>query len=371
MDAETPKIATLAFQRAINFGAVLQTYALQQAIKAFGTDVEVLDYRCESEEKRYYRIPRNPKTLVGRIIKWPVRHKKMERFAQFRDEYLVMSDPVDKKTVADYCKRYSKIIAGSDQVWNLKLTEDTAYFLDFIDDPARKASYAASLGTAEWDADEEALARNLLSDYSFISVRERTSGEYLTKLLDREVHTVCDPVLLLTPEQWRPLAVKPDVSRPYLLIYTLGPIANDFMQWARTMADKKGLDLIALHGNKVAYPNITNIRDAGPREFLGYLANADYVITNSFHGTCFSIIFNKQFSWFQSNIEDQRARARSIRIADVLGELGLEERHATGTSAIPEDIDYDAVNTRLKAFRQPSLMQLEKIVRSAEPETDR
>ena len=371
-DITTLNIATLTFQRAINYGAVLQAYALQQAIGSLGVNTELLDYRCEAEENRYYRIPRNPKEFIGRIIRWPTRHKKMEHFAQFRKEHLSMSEPLDKNTIAKHSKNYSKIIVGSDQVWNLKLTDgDTVYFLDFVDDPSKKVSYAASIGSEKWPSEDEDLVRNLLSDYSFISVREKTTSEYLTELLGRKTYSVCDPVLLLSAEKWRFLSVAPDVSRPYVLVYTLGPITSDCMKWARTLADEKNLDLIAIHGNRTSYPNIINVRDAGPCEFLGYLANASYIVTNSFHGTCFSIIFNKQFAWFQSSTEDQYIQKRSVRITDLLDALDLAHRHVDGNSGIPSDIDYHVVNKSLEEFRQTSLQQLENIIRPIGTEVDK
>ena len=106
---------------------------------------------------------------------------------------------------------------------------------------------------------------------------------------------MCDPVMLLSREEWERMAIDPRHARPYLLVFGLGRVDADCLQWARRIADQLGVDVVVLHNGAFALSGVTNVRDAGPEEFLGWIKQANLIITNSFHGSCFSILLEKQF----------------------------------------------------------------------------
>lgn len=263
---------------------------------------------------------------------------------------MVTSD-ADLKRLA---KEFDVFVSGSDQIWNPKIISedgqlDPHYFLDFVAGKT-KFSYASSLGTYQYDESESGQVRDLLHDYSGITVREKDSAEYLSALLQRKVDDVLDPTLLFNKREWLAFfdLVQKQPEQPYILVYAL---KKDLLlkQTVEQVAAKLGYPVITIDQDPFTnFSNEQHIKDAGPVEFIELFANASFIVTNSFHGTCFSVNFNIPFI--------VTSPLSSInRIENLLSIVGASDRiklHADNVQEIiSEDIDFDYANTRLESLR--------------------
>ena len=353
------KIGIITFHRAINYGALLQTYALNKVLNDMGVDAEVIDYRAEYIENIYYK-GKNGGSLLKKIDFLRVRIKTLKKyikFYKFSKENIQASKPVNKETIAENEGKYDMYISGSDQVWNPDCTEfDKTYFLDFTT-KGKKASYAASIGTKTMNERYEAEALKLISDFSHISIREKQGMEYL-KEKGISAQIVLDPTLLLNKAKWLEASKKSKYEKDkYVLLYML-VYSESLVSFAKKLATEKGCKVIKVGRGKdkgiIYAPNL------GPDEFLSLFNNAEYVVTNSFHGTAFSINFNKKFYVEYQNVKN----SRNSRMEDILNNFGLKNRiiNESDKKYCDEEIDYVSVNKKLDEERKKSIDYLKNII---------
>lgn len=355
-------IGTLTFHEAVNYGAVLQAYALQSAIRSLGYETEVLNYCCQQIKNSYYQRPASLKPLMGWYLLAKKRKVRQRRFGKFIFNNIRLSDPVTKQNLKTYSKKYELVIVGSDQVWNTKVTKgDPTYFLDFVQ-PTKRCSYAASIGLQSWPNNEEPLWIELVSSFRTITVREETAADYLESLTGDRPEVVCDPVFLLPREEWEKIRIDPKIKDDYVLLFSLGKPADDSLKWAKSQAAKLNYKLVVLHFGVLPIPGVINIRDAGPAEFLGWISNAKLVISPSYHVTCFSIIFNRQFCWFVSDGDAQNIKTSTSRLTDLFNLYGLTGRRVTQESPFPSFTDYSSVNKKVESIRRRSIGILERML---------
>ena len=261
---------------------------------------------------------------------------------------------------------YHALIAGSDQIWNpcfdaarLRLISG----LGFAHSPKRKLSYAASIGAAGAAVGKEDLYREILSGLDFISVREKSAQAFLQPLTDKPVTVVLDPTLLLAEREWDKLAVGPGHEQPHLFAYFLNERGNRHNGQLHQIADALNLPLRCISDELEIYlrPGTADkqILDAGPREFVGEIRDAEIVFTNSFHGAVFAILLHKPFWAFKRNRDGDKSSMNS-RIADLLADFGLEDRlledgELPTAEKLREPIDYDSVDHILEEKRAFSL----------------
>lgn len=359
---DTKIVATLTFHEAVNYGAVLQAYALQKAIQQLGYRTEVLNYPCQAIRDSYYQMPSALKAKVGWLLRSRARLIRQAAFKEFISRYIDISQLVERTDLECACKKYSKIIVGSDQVWNPTLTNgDTTYFLDFAT-PEKKCAYAASIGIRSWPEELETTYARLLSSYNELTVREKTASEYLSNLIGFEPEVVTDPVFLLSAKDWRSIAKPPHIKRKYVLLFAFSNPGKDCLAWVKSIATGLGYKVVVIHFGATPIPGVINIRDAGPREFLGWIDGAELVVSPSFHVSCFSVIFQKNFAWFISNQDSEGVRSRTSRITDLINALGISDRAVNHTSTLPPLIKYDEVEERLAEYRTRSLDILKRMV---------
>lgn len=355
------KIGTLTFHKATNYGAILQAYALQQAILKLGVDTELIDYTCEAVEQRY-RIKPTLKGVVGWITGLRTRRARDRRFRAFKDNHLIMSAPVDRSTIKTACERYRSVITGSDQVWNHEITgDDRSFLLDFLE-PHKRMAYAVSLGVVDTFAPHEEDYANELMKFKKLTVRETRAADYLEGLLHKRPLVVCDPTFLLSKEEWDCVSVKPKTPNRYVLLYTFAHPTRDCMEWAKRQAEALQCEVLSLSLSKVPVLGVKSIRDAGPMEFLALIKDASFVVTNSFHGCCFSLIFNKDFCWYSHDSKSKRAQLHATRAKDLFNRLDIADRLVDETTQPLGSIDYNEVNTHLDSLRQASLRVLEEML---------
>ena len=279
------RIGILTFHEADNQGAVLQAYALQTFLTMSGKKAEIINYSC-AEVMRTKHAKKSDGMLKYILMSAYYRMKGL-KFDSFRKKRLALSESYDSGNIADACSKYNAIIAGSDQIWNLECSgNDYAYFLDFADDSVKKYSYAASMGSITYSDDEKKHIGNLLERMESISVREESSVKKLD-FCGRNILVHPDPVLLLESEQWEPIMSKRLEKRKYIFVYLIQDDVN-VMNTAKKYALDNNCKII---NNKKSAEFIIN---GSPADFLSWIYYADAVFTNSFHGTAFSILFEKK-----------------------------------------------------------------------------
>ena len=364
------QVGILTFHCANNFGALLQAVSLQRTIiSRENGDCELIDYRPEFIRKDYSPSPfksMRPKEILSGTLRIPDKVRRNLKFNDFRKKYTICTKAArSEKAFRQECNRFDRIIVGSDQVWNYRLTEqDLRYFLPNLDKHVRKLAYGASIGDADFSGEQAKEMLQYLRDFQSISVRESSSGMVLAQALGREdIACVLDPVFLTPRDAWLNLAAQSSQKQDYILFFKMGysKTADPALEFARRMSRETGCRLYMLWDQETwfKYRDVRHVGAVGPAEFLQWVRDARCVITNSFHAAAFSIILNIPF-YVETEIE------RKDRILNILELFGLEDRglcRGCLQSNADSGIDWDRVNTRLDAERQKSLEYLDTLLK--------
>lgn len=350
------KIGIITFQRAHNYGAILQCYALQEVLVGLGYDVEVIDY--EHHYYDYYKpflwkrvAPWHPRSAIINLQNLNRRKMRYHAFDDFINRNLKLSD---KGKLQNICNEYDVVIIGSDQVWNpnnSKGNYDKYYWGQFkTDGKPRVISYAASMG-GSWRTADWRKIRRLLENFDAISVREDYLKNVIKERSAKNAEWVLDPTLLQTHEFWMSKAKKPALTRPYLFFYQARRDERA-LEYAKEAAKAKNLDFVGISADIMAY-NSKSAIPAGPAEFLGLMKDADYVLTTSFHGTVFCYQLKKRFSTLRLG-DGEDGRAESI-----MQLLHLEKHLVTLSEKPVEEVpNWQDVDEGLSVARAASLKWL-------------
>lgn len=350
------KIGILTFINTLNYGAVLQAYALQEKIKSFGYEAEIIQYTNEAildkEKGNSLKAMFNPKNLFRKLVMGSTMKRKEKNFNQYEKEHIISGYNFDENNIIGINKYYDKFITGSDQVWNMYITEnDWHFYLDFVDNSDKKISYAPSFGNVEFPVECKEKAGILLNDFPKLSVREASGQKLIKELTGRDVTVVVDPTLLLTKQEWESkIKFTPDIEH-YILVYFPHnkKLVFDFVE---KLKSKTGLPVVYLSISPRKQEGTYTIYDASPDEFLGWIKNADYVVTGSFHGTAFSINFEKQFFY-----EPLSKNGLEGRIDNIVRITGTQNR-CISDEKLDDIIDYELVREKLNKIRNDSAMWL-------------
>lgn len=357
------KVGILTFHNAINYGAVLQCYALKEFLVQRGHDVEVIDYRNPMLEEYDRIIPRNAmkntkgflrklKTIKGSILLNRKRRKIAPVFKEFVRKFLNPSERYN--SASDIPAIYDYIVFGSDQIWNPALCGgfDDAFWGQFPKGKMKFVAYAASIGNPlllseeEWHEVDERIKA-----FDSVSVRELELKNIIEQRFALSVSHCIDPTLLVDHEVLSKLAIPPQI-KDYVFVYNV-QIDDHSEAFAEHLANRLGCSVVigqAKPRAKSIRRNKKNILidSASPEEFLGYIKNARVVIGNSFHAIAISIALRKKFYSLDSK--------KPERITDLLGQLGLMDRHvkSTGRDFSMEGINYEEIIKRLEDIRENS-----------------
>lgn len=347
------KAGILTLHEADNYGAVLQAYALQTALMHLGVESECIAF--ESKKAPEERTPANL-GKVGPLSK-QLREKgavRKELFDSFRKAYLRCSVPLAKASADELNDQYDLFIAGSDQIWNFSIPEvDGRYFLPFAA-PDKRFSYAASFGGDSVPDKVKDWCIQQLSGFRAISVREKEGQETVKTLTGRDSTLCVDPVFLLEKEEWRKLTHKID-REPYILLHMV-QYDKQTVDLARKMAEERGLGLQMVTASFMYACGFEPWCSIGVEEWLSLINGAECVITDSFHGVAFSMIFGRSFLF--SGLKDNLKR-RNVRVEELLGIAGIE-RYDEGEIRHISEQEFVSCMGDLK---KQSYDYLEKIVR--------
>lgn len=349
------KIGILTYHRAENYGALLQAYALMTYLESLGHDVEFVDY-WPVYHSEYFKIF-SWANFVNRPIKGKLhilvrfllmgsklycRKKVMQKF--MHEQLRIPEKPIytnrDVKT-----EKFDVVVYGSDQIWRKQnlggVGFDEWYFGSDNVCADKKVVYAGSMGKLETSPEDISFVKAQMRNFCNISVREKDLHDYLqTQGVPSDI--VIDPVFLLAKEQWLQLAVAPKFASKYILFYNLlnTPESSSF---AKALSKETGLPILEITKKTSFIHKASNLIDnASIEEFLGLVEHADYVVSNSFHGVAFSIVFEKQFYAIGMGV-------KSNRVISLLEAASIREQYYESTPHyIPlSQIDYDKVRDQI------------------------
>lgn len=342
------KVGIITFHRVLNYGAVLQTYALQQTLLKLGMECKIIDYRKDEFEKEYRNLKFDSLSLreIYHTLKcWMVR-KKNVAFLNFIEKNLNLTEPCyNRQDLEKATKDLDILLTGSDQVFNYYTTyNDENYYLSFGSNK-KKYSYAASFGFNQFNPKYDEQVRNWLNGYEQISVRENEAKQYLEKLLNRHVYLHCDPSFLLSKDEWK-CFVRNSKRKKYVLVYSVGR-SKALIDTAEQIAKKHRLEVLYIKYTYEKCGTARVITDASPEDFINLIYNAEYVVTNLFHGLAFSMILEKNFYLcIQDNV------CTNSRLFFLLEQYNLLNRIVDESKGIiDKDIDYSEIRKRIEMER--------------------
>ncbi len=348
------KVGIITIHVGTNFGSVLQTIATFDLIKSLGFAPEIIDYQPERVLfRRYLRDAfTSIRRLAWRCVLLPTYLANRHIFRGYLEKYVTLSRTITPKdNFQSTCPKYDYYVTGSDQVWNSIHNEgfDGRYYFEGLPEHSVKIAFASSIGRENFDEAEKPEVKELLDGYKAISVREDSAVKILSNLGIDSVQLL-DPTFLLDRFQWKAYMSNRIVKEPYMLIYTpYNTVDVDVIyRSARRIADKCNLKVVTFSFDFQSEKRADRtIKYADPGDFLSLMYYADFVITNSFHGTAFSINLNKQFFVFQPS-------AFSTRIESILRKTKLLDRMMLTELAHNDihEIDYTPVNKILDIERE-------------------
>lgn len=349
-----------------NYGSLLQAFALQKKLEELGVQAYVLHKKNHYKRsilakiKRLF-LPSQNNYSVQEIIdikqarkSYILKNRKLQSFVNENIDVRVCSPKSARLVVGDT----DVMIAGSDQIWSSSagtLSEFTT--LQFVPDRIKRYAFAASVGTIELNEESKNLLRSGLERFTEVTVRESSAMSLIKDVTSVPVNTVLDPTFLYDEAYWSAIAKEPEVDERYIFVYMLRPEPVT-LSAALALADKTGYKVYLFSNRLINDPRVKNITDAGLEEFLGYIKNADYIVTNSFHGTAFSIQFRKQFVSIAIS-------GSGMRVTDFLQLVGLQNRIITSSDqieTIDNEIDWNSVEDVIRAERNRSIEYLNRII---------
>ncbi len=372
------KIGLCMTFKGTNYGQLLQSYALQQIIDILGYETEIIDY-CSGNDKgvkiSYASIYVMLKQMKNKISKYCKKNKE-----HFDDEHLKNIETRNKVSnkfrknrlhnkvkcngiheLKEISKKYKAVVVGSDQIWAPEVAVTNFYTLRFAAPGVTRVSYATSMGVSSYPNYAKKPAAEFWKKIDFLSVREQQAKEIIYSISGMNAKVVADPTYLLTPEEWlERIPNKEIVEKGYILCYFLGDSAP-IKEYAKKFSKSKGLRLVSILSNECNSDDHKFCDEVtigkSPEDFINLIRNAEFVLTDSFHGLAFSVINEKQFLIFYRNRTDVK-ESRNSRIDNIVKTWGVEDRLIKNPQETPiptTSIDYTVVSKKREKFRKESL----------------
>lgn len=376
------KIALVSCYFKENYGSMLQAFALQQFLLSHGYPVENINVRklddFEAGKKKYYKSKIFDLKFISAkfgMIKMKIRKKvshseliqnlgvRDRAFAEFKHNFNLSKTFRSYKELNSECEnRYSDVIVGSDQLWLPVNVVADYYTLNWVPDDVNKVSYSTSLGIASIPEQYDSMYQRFLSRINHLSLREESATKLVNEKYSLNGITVCDPTMLLTNEEWLSyVSAKRKVEEPYIFVYFLGK-NKEHWNFVKKLRKKTGLKIVSLNHCDEYFKVADQISDmplydVNPFDFINLIHNAEYVCTDSFHGSVFSILNNKRFFTFR-RFSDKSKVSTNSRVYSLLENFGLENHLLTGDENIDDvlkrSFDYSYANKKMEEFRKMS-----------------
>ena len=364
-----------------NYGSMLQAYATQKVFDNMEIPNETINIDENIDfangKKKYYmsQITNIPfiKSKLG-MVKLKLDKKinknlgnniqiRDKKYKEFEKNFKLTKPYKTYKELSEQCVNYSNVIVGSDQLWLPVNVVADYYTLNWVPDNVNKVSYATSFGVSTVPDKYKNDYKKFLNRINCLSTREEAGVKLVEQLSDNKATLVCDPTLLLNKEEWMDIQKEePIIKEKYILCYFLGKNI-EHRKFAERLKEKTGCKIVSLnHADEyVKYSDKFcdyAPYDIGPAEWINLIRNAEYVCTDSFHGTVFSLINNTKFFTFERYSNKNSKVSTNSRIYSLLGIVDLKERILSGTENVDDvikmQINFDNVNEKLDKFRESS-----------------
>lgn len=378
------KLGICACYKHKNYGSQLQSYATTVELARRNIDFEVIRYKKKITPLLLVKsLPRllNPVFINDRIIETSQKKMMLKLHPQLAQDNAVRNAAFDKfsqsrfkklspvyygyEQLKEQSKKYTAVMVGSDQLWSPSGITSNFYNLMFADDNTVKISYATSFGVSQINPRYHKIYNTFLNRLNFISVRENSGKKIVEELSSNKAEVVCDPVILLDAEQWlKEIPNKRLYDEPYIFAYFLGKSA-EYRDAVTKFAKQKGLKIVTephMDSYNKADENFGDYTpfDIGPAEFVNLIRNAEYVFTDSFHGSVFSMLYQKHFLVF-NRYSDNSSSSKNSRIDSFCKNYGLSDRRYNGNIADVENkINYEDVLGKVDEHRQKSKAFLDR-----------
>lgn len=353
------KIAILTFNQAINYGAVFQMYALEHFINTnFSVECEVLNYQSPKLAKVYDNKRLRDFLSIRGIYHLFIRNDFIRFNKSAFQEFIKKNVKITKRAftsneaLESIENEYDLFIVGSDQVFNPFCNQfDFNYYLEFISNNLKKCSYAASVGFADIPESVMSILQEKVSCFHTLSIREQSSIDSMSKMLNKPIERNIDPVFLLPPDKWKELSSASD-NGEYVLVYALSQDQN-LIRYARHLGHLYRCKVLYVNDRYMNPIGMNSLKNTSPSQWLSLLINAKAVVTNSFHGISFSLIFNKELHPF---LLDKNTRVNT-RITDLLELFGIDYK-----PGIIINDDWEHVNKIIEREQNKSLEYLSRVI---------
>ena len=378
------KLGICACYQHKNYGSQLQSYATTVELARRNIDFEIIRYKKKTTPLLLIKsLPRllNPIFINDRIIETSQKKMMLKLHPQLAQDNAVRNAAFDKfsqsrfkklspvyygyEQLKEQSKKYTAVMVGSDQLWSPSGITSNFYNLMFADDNTVKISYATSFGVSQINPKYHKIYNTFLNRLDFISVRENSGKKIVEELSPNKAEVVCDPVILLDAEQWlKEIPNKRLYDEPYIFAYFLGKSA-EYRDAVTKFAKQKDLKIVTephMDSYNKADENFGDYTpfDIGPAEFVNLIRNAEYVFTDSFHGSVFSMLYQKQFLVF-NRYSDNSSSSKNSRIDSFCKNYVLSDRRYNGNIADVENkINYEDVLGKVDEHRQKSKAFLDR-----------
>lgn len=362
-------IKTITCHDVYNHGASLQAYALQTYLSSLGHDVEIIDYKPDYLSNHYklwsvsnpvfdkpvvkqlYLLAKIPGRLIALLRK--------RKFDEFTQKYLRLTPHRyhSNEELKANPPKANLYIAGSDQIWNTLFQNgrDAAFYLDFAPKGAKRVAYAASFATKDVVKEYKPFVRKMLQGFDRISLREHISLPLLESLGRKDSLGVCDPVFLLSKEQWNNILPTSSIEEEYLLVYDTEN-SNKLKDIAQSIAKERNLKIFNISGSRKSYVD-KDFWVSSPIDFVQLIRDAEFVVSNSFHATAFSLIFHQDFCVVN------RSEAINERMLSLLEQYGLQDKLVTDNlERLSTPIDYSKVQSKIEQDIEDSKQYLRNAI---------
>ncbi|NGM67258.1 polysaccharide pyruvyl transferase family protein [Sphingobacterium sp. SGR-19] len=368
-------VGIMTFHASHNNGSMLQAYAFQKVLKdKFNLPNEIIDFSNHNQQRMYSILyfPRTIKQMarIGlNLLYYQKLKKRYNDFEEFSNNYLVLSSNRIKTSEGLLAcdNRYDVVVCGSDQIWNTKAQDaDKAYFLPFVKS-SKKVAYAVSFGATNINtiSDVDEYAR-FINNFSALSVREYNAKKWLEELTSIPVQITADPTLLLNTEDYIPLCSETGIKEKYIFWYTI-TYTKTAIEYILEVSKKLHLPIYIIDAKEWSRRNLAKYGiklapKGGPSSYLSCIKDAELVLTSSFHGTIFSVMFRKNF-WYLKKINFD---SKDDRASFLLTQLGLMDRFVNLVDVVnlnlSDEPNYAEVSSKIDELRERSMRFIREFI---------
>jgi hypothetical protein len=380
------KVAIVSCYFKKNYGSMLQAFATQKILDQLGYEniticIDGIAREIRNAKLKHYFFQLSDLEVIKGKLGFIKRFifKKINKnlknnieirdkmFNQFKNTHFKISKKINSRyELTQYCKNFSSVLVGSDQLWLPSNIDADYYTLSFVPDEINKIAYATSFGMSEIPKRQWGIARIFLNRINHISVREEAGKKIVKEVANKEIPIVCDPTLLFTAEQWEEdFPVEKKIMEKYIFCYFLGnnPTQRELVHKIKELTGFKIVALLHMDEyirDDCDFPDYA-LFDIDPAGFVNLIRNAEYVFTDSFHGTVFSALHQKKFFTFR-RFKEGSSLSTNSRMHSLFNLLDLHNRFiaddADVNSCVNKEINYAPVLSRIDSFRKESIQFL-------------